>query len=70
MALQVYEVYIWKLVPATRFIHDTITRIVFLPTLKETFFLTCFLKIKLSMIIVVVLHCYLKTPNYHCGAQQ
>ena len=25
---------------------------------------------KLSMIVVVVLHCYLKTPNYLCGSQQ
>ena len=28
------------------------------------------LNYKLSMIVVVVLHCYLKTPNYLCGAQQ
>ena len=78
MALQVYEVYIWKLVPVTRFIHDTITRIA-LHTYKKllwssslTFFpiRTCFLKVQLSMIVVVELHCYLKTPNYHCGAQQ
>ena len=79
VALQVYEVYIWKLVPVTRFIHDTITRIAlhtykkllwsqpdFLLSSKNLFSVNY----KLSMIVVVELHCYLKTPNYLCGAQQ